>query len=237
MSGPASITWHAFGPGFPALPRFTPTNASDLGPAFAQSLALQNNDPLAAVAWFQRIARVREGLARLDTALMYAEALGSGATLDLRVGQLPRPTQSGERWVALSPTPIAGGRLSMVAHVPAGFDATRPVAGLLVDEFEEVVPSASAVTGLAFHFDEPGARAPHAILLAVSPDDRPTWDLDTLVATLAETMELAKLRAVDPDALEEAGHFLPALYFATNTAGDTVSTDFQRAAGSAAKSP
>jgi hypothetical protein len=45
---------------------------------------------------------------------------------------------------------------------------------------------------------------------------------------LLETLDLARIRAVDPDALGEIGHYLPALYFANNAAGDTVSTDFSR---------
>ena len=45
---------------------------------------------------------------------------------------------------------------------------------------------------------------------------------------LLETLDLARIRAVDPDALDDVGHYLPALYFAINTAGDTVSTDFTR---------
>jgi hypothetical protein len=44
-----------------------------------------------------------------------------------------------------------------------------------------------------------------------------------------EALDLAKLRAVDPDTLSALGHFLPALYFAYNTGGgkaETVSLDF-----------
>jgi hypothetical protein len=36
------------------------------------------------------------------------------------------------------------------------------------------------------------------------------------------------LRAVDEDALRGTGQFLPAAYFSSNSAGDTVSTDFTR---------
>jgi hypothetical protein len=35
---------------------------------------------------------------------------------------------------------------------------------------------------------------------------------------------------VDPDALGELGHLLPALYFADNESNGTVTTDFSRAA-------
>jgi hypothetical protein len=47
--------------------------------------------------------------------------------------------------------------------------------------------------------------------------------------TVLETLELAKIRAVDPDSLGGLGHYLPALYFAHNAGApkpETVSVDF-----------
>ena len=88
---------------------------------------------------------------------------------------------------------------------------------------------------MAFHFDAPQAQAPQAILLAVPPDARPRWDLETLEAIVCDTLDLVRLRTVDPAALaqtSEHGHFLPALYVAFNAAGETVSTDLSRAAAS-----
>jgi len=43
---------------------------------------------------------------------------------------------------------------------------------------------------------------------------------------LLETLDLARIRGVDTDALDDVEHYLPALYFACNTNNDTVSTDF-----------
>ena len=71
--------------------------------------------------------------------------------------------------------------------------------------------------------------APHAILLVVPPDQsQPTWNAEALQKVLLETMDLVRVRAVGPEALGELGQYLPALYFALNLAGDTVSTDFLR---------
>jgi len=47
-----------------------------------------------------------------------------------------------------------------------------------------------------------------------------------LQQVLLETLDLARIRAVDLEALGEVGHYLPAAYFAYNTTGATVSTDF-----------
>jgi hypothetical protein len=101
---------------------------------------------------------------------------------------------------------------------------------LLVDEWVETLPSPSETTGLAFHFDQPDARAPNAVLIAIPPDGRRPWDLATLEKILLETFELAKIRAVDTEALAGLGQFLPALFFTFNTDGRTVSTDFTRVA-------
>jgi hypothetical protein len=228
-----------FGDEFRALPRFTAPNRAELSRSFAASTQLQGGDPMEAVRWFQRASRVRAGAARLDTALAYAEAVGSGATLDLRVAQLPRAVT--DRWIALrfiAGQPASQAQLSIVALAPRGVPTTGTLSGLLVDEWVEVVPNATETTAVAFHFDEPNARAPQAILLAVPPDDRPSWTLDSLERILVETLDLAKLRAVDPQVLAEAAphdaskallgmqQLLPALYFANNAAGATVSTSF-----------
>jgi hypothetical protein len=210
------------------LPRFTPAGAATLAQAFGASEALQGGNRLEAVTWFERVARVREGAGHLADALRYAEALGSGATLELTVGQLP--FEAGARWVALPAAPasaLPGSRLSLVACGPLAFAPDQPVAGLVVDEWTEVVPSARETTGVVFHYDEPGARAPHAILLAVAPDTTRPWDLPTIEAVVLEALELAKIRMVDTDALLELNHYLPGLYFAINAAGDTISTNFR----------
>jgi hypothetical protein len=60
----------------------------------------------------------------------------------------------------------------------------------------------------------------------VPPDAATTWSLAALEATLLETLDLAKLRLVDLDALADGGALAPAAWFAINLAGDTVSTDF-----------
>jgi hypothetical protein len=191
-----------FGADFRAMPHLMPANRAELNEAFNASLALQGNDPLAAVTWFQRAAYVRDGVARLNAATTYAETLGDGGALTLQVGQLPY--SSADRWVALAvplDQRVPGGRLSLVAHTPfsdrVAFD--RPVAGLLIDEWVEVVPSRRETTGLTFHYDQSSSTAPQSILLAVPSDQRKVWDLDTLETVLRDTMDLARMRAVAPD--------------------------------------
>jgi hypothetical protein len=128
--------------------------------------------------------------------------------------------------------------LSLVLHVPAGLGKSLSIAALMIDEWVDVIPYATEQTAVAFNFDAPGSRPPQAILLAVPPGDRQTWDLETLEKIVNETLELAKLRTVQTaDLDDDVTHFLPALYFGLTLDDEprqTISTDFLRAAATAA---
>ena len=64
------------------------------------------------------------------------------------------------------------------------------------------------------------------MLLAVPPVPDVPWTVADLHRVLLETLDLAKLRGVDCEALGELGHYLPALFFAFNANDEAVSTDF-----------
>ncbi len=98
----------------------------------------------------------------------------------------------------------------------------------LLHEWSEVIPSLSEQTAVAFHYDDPGAEAPQAILLAVSPTNAATWDFDTVAAILQETLDLAKIRGVDSQLLGQLGQVLPAVYVAENAANDTIGVNFSQ---------
>ncbi len=203
----ASVLTAIFGEDFRVLPSFTPANGKDLKQTFENPPIQQGDDPLPSITWFQRIARVRDGAARLDTTMQYSEAL-NGPLLNFQIGQLPYG--DGERWIAVK-SPPSGNRLSL-ACLTTVTDFTKPLAGLLVEEWVESIPNKEEVTGLTFHYDAPQPRAPQALLLALAPEGIKKWDSMTLEATLRETLELAKLRAVDLSALGELGQYLPAMY-------------------------
>ena len=140
----------AFGEAFVILPRFTAPNAAELGQALAASEQLQAGDPSASVTWFQRTAWVRDGVGRLNQALSYAEALGTGERLELTIAQLPYAAD--DRWVGLpleDGQTVPGGRLSLAVQSTAAIDVHQPLAGVLVDEWLEVVPNATEITGLS----------------------------------------------------------------------------------------
>jgi hypothetical protein len=218
-----------FGQAFVVLPRFAAGNSDELVKAFADSGKIQENDPLAVVTWFQRYSRVREGVGRLAASLRYAEALNTGESLKLTVCQLPH--QSDDRWVGMplkGGRQIAGGRLSLVMQSSAAVDPRQPLVGLLIDEWVEIIPNAKETTGVVFQCNPPDACAPQSILLAVPPMPDKAWTVGDLQRVLLETFDLARLRAIDAEALDEAGHYLPAIDLAFNANKDTVSTDFMQ---------
>jgi predicted nucleic acid-binding Zn-ribbon protein len=232
------------GDDFHILPRVSPS--SDLRASFASSTALQRGDPLASITWLQRAAHVRDGASRLERALLYAEAVGSPEGLSLHVAQLPHTP--GDLWAAL-PGPAVNGRVSIVAQASAVPVPGAAVTGLVIDEWTEVVPARTQMTGLSFHVDQPNSRAPQAILLAVPPTEDHVWSFDALEATVLETLDLARLRLVDLEALGRTdvqpalgagtalviprpGHFLPATYLAAAPSDRTVTTDLGRVTAS-----
>jgi hypothetical protein len=101
----------------------------------------------------------------------------------------------------------------------------RPLAGLVVDEFTEIVPSPAETTGIAFHYEPPTAMAPQAVLLAVPPVIGEDWTVGGLNQVLLETLDLAHVRAIAPDNLTLVRQFLPATVLAFNTDGDVPSTN------------
>ena len=216
-----------FGESFVVLPLFKPGNVAEIEMSLAKSSDVQDGDPLAVVTWYLRASRVREGVERLETSIRYADAMRTGEQLHLRVAQLP--FQELDRWVGLpfkAEQPLSQSRFSLVIQSAPTLDVHRPLAGLLIDEWVEVVPSARETTGMVFEFDQPDAAPPQSVLLAVPPDLGTSWTLWTLQQVLLETLDLARLRLVDPEALDVVGHFLPAAYFAVNATRETVTTDF-----------
>jgi hypothetical protein len=215
-----------FGPGFVAVPVFRAGTAADLE-AGHRSAALLADDPLAPYTWLTRLERVRPALERFTMPYTLAGALGSGAGLDLSVAHVPH---AGDRpWIGGPFDDVDGtapdALVSIVLQGATDVDLAAPLAGLLVDEWTEVVPRGTETAGLAFCYDPPDAMAPQAVLVAVPPDPAAPWTVGALNRVLLETLDLAHLRATGPESVDAVGHYLPATMLAFNIDGDVVSTD------------
>jgi hypothetical protein len=213
-----------FGDAFQVLPLLEPAAGNRLSSA-AGKLAPGGS----AIRRFLRdVGSVRDAVGRYNEVLLFAEALGTGRSLEV-VQLAADGTEGVSGWIGLPFDPAAPSPTSPVTSIvvdtspaPSG---NAPLAGLLVDEWLDQAPrrierkdgtgpgkirEALVTTGVAVNANAPNARAPRAVLLAISPDGQP-WTSGSLADTLAETLELAKLRAVTLERTIWAGRVLPAL--------------------------
>ena len=188
-------------------------------------------------AWVRRYAAVRPALRGWQDLVTLA-AVRAGAAPPLAVLQQPaegpwvggafppheRPPAR-EHWVRHDPLPVSGAFAGYVcdewAEVLPGADALSAT-----KEGRGAVPVESELTGVSFHFDRPDAKAPQAVLLAVPPDRRRGWTADTLALVVRDTLELAKLRAVDLADLPLLDDLLPAVRSARLDTWGTLAADF-----------
>jgi hypothetical protein len=99
--------------------------------------------------------------------------------------------------------------------------------GLLLDEWSEVIPGEDVDTGLTFHFDRPNTEAPQTMLLVAPTDFRGGWRWEDLVDALNDTLDLAKLRAIEPRHVDSLpyGWLLPATVLASQVSQLTIAAD------------
>jgi hypothetical protein len=192
-----------------------------------QKTVLKNEFPVD--DWLYGAARVREKLHHVENLTFLAEALGTTAP-ELRPIQLPFSADA--PWMALEYPLASKGKLERelllyTAHYASDFDGTQPQYGLLLDEWTEVVPADTETTGLTFHFDKPNNEPPQAILLATPTQFTGAWSWKDLVDTLHETLDLARMRAVESKQIDKTALsvFLPATILATTWQPITIAAD------------
>jgi hypothetical protein len=176
--------------------------------------------------WLYGTARVRDQMHALEQITLLAEGF-ERAEPELTPIQLPyRPEDS---WLALEfpeDYPLDKDRVLYTAHYTTPFAKDGRQCGLLVDEWTEVIPGGEELTGIAFNFDRPSSEAPQALLLVTPATWDGSWQWDDLLATLDETLELAKKRAVEPAQVDETAYsrFLPATVLAATLYGISIAT-------------
>jgi len=138
------------------------------------------------------------------------------------------PFQAAARWAALpfGPKRPPAGLVSLALQRPVKPATNQVWAGLFLDDWTEVIPDEVETTAIGFHYDDPGAEAGQAVLLAIPPGEAQTWDIGTFANILNETADLAKVRAVDLELLPALGQLLPAIYLSTDLEDNTITTNF-----------
>jgi hypothetical protein len=209
-----------FGSGFKILPRLVNPRSS-AGPPSAGLPAALDVQSGQIRRFLLDLATVRDGVARHADAMLFAGAINHRG-IRLRVVQFGREggaATAGQaaRWVALpfgpDVPPPDRPVTSLVIDGDVDLAGDGALGGLMLDEWIEVIPRQQPLTsGVAVHASTPRARPPQAILLAVSPDNS-DWSAQRLATTLAETLDLAKLRAMTLEHSTWLGWVLPALLF------------------------
>jgi hypothetical protein len=222
-----------FGDTFDCLPKFTCFNEIDLSAAAAarsQLLKHAVNETPGITGeeiveeWLQGLARVRPSLHRWEVVRTLADAL-TEYSLDLRPVQVPFRME--DSWLAVEfpktqrdpddptktkPFGISRDTLSIAAHGSSAFVSGVRQSGILLDDWVEEIPTSQEITGISYHFNQPNAAAPQALLLVVTPEETGSWKWDDLVGTLSDTLNRAKRRAVEPEQLEKQGSVWNALW-------------------------
>jgi hypothetical protein len=210
LQAATAILQTVFGQDFFAMPQVSAPQVGELQQAFAgQSTLLGTDGTRAATRFLQQAAHGRPQLANYRKFGIYARSLGAPAP-GVQVAQIPfDPT---ETWLALPfTTEPEESRLSFLLLSASGpLDPSLDWQGIVLDSWIEAIPAQQQPTAIAFNYNSPRPNAPSCVLVVPPSSTGNNWVPADLVATLEETLDLAKVRAVDRELLD-LGQILPAI--------------------------
>jgi hypothetical protein len=233
------------GPDFSIVPEFQlpPGAADDWANAVAESTggALLNyltttlDIDFPVNEWLIGVARVRPMMKAWETLTALVDALRGPADVpELLAMQLP--VEVNAPWVAMafpSAYVLDSDHLCYTACYSTPFDKTASQCALLIDEWTEAIPATSLDTGMSFNYDRPNNEAPQSILVVTPATGTGSWQWDDVLAALNETLDLAKIRTVDPTAVDATPYamLVPATIVAATMYGISISTSLDAANG------
>jgi len=223
------------GDDFKLLPKFLLWNLADVLQADAnrgQLLDYVRNTKqvnLPVEEWMHGVSLVRPSVHTFQTVLIFAQTFGaeSGPCRPLQL-----PYRDHDTWLGMDfpqGTTIVHDTIAIVQCLPQGFAPGGPQSGFLIDEWTESLPRKDEVTGIAFNYDQPNSAPPAAILLVVTPQETGKWQWEDLAGSVLDTLDRAKLRAVEPDIIETLGGFatlVPSTIAEFSTGQSTISLDY-----------
>ena len=223
------------GEDFVLLPLFTLMDVADVTKAdtnrdqllkYARDTLLM---PLPVDEWLHGVAHVRSNMRIFATVMMLSQTFNGDAP---ECSPIQLPFRDNDTWLAVEfpkGTAIVHDTISLLQCLPQGFQPAAVQSGLLIDEWTETMPQRDEVTGITFNFDQPNSAPPAAILLALTPELKGSWRWEDLVGTVLDTMERAKLRAVEPDMIDSLSGFgtlLPSILSEFHTSASGISLDY-----------
>lgn len=154
-------------------------------------------------AWLELVAAVRPPMSRIEAHQIAA------ATLE-------RPTfraasnRPGDPWLATVEPPAIGepSPHGVFIYGPEIFPAAGKLAVTLLDSWAEVIPDTDRRAAAAFRFNAPAAKAPQAVLVAVTPVRGQAVDADMVLRAVMEARKTAQARTARPEDLGNLDLFL-----------------------------
>ena len=210
-----------FGKSFVIMPKIILKNKNELDRAFNGFSAEKNTGKV----WLQQASRTHKKLQQFETFAMYVKAITNTINFDPKIVQLPYKEDA--PWMGLpfeDNNEKRQGTVSIVAFNlnnnilhNGGNPFKEEICGMLLDRWVEMIPKKEVTTGLTYHFDQPNSEPPQNILLSISPKlNDGKWKWSNLEESILDTLKLAKMRAVDYNALQGMGDIFPALFLPTN---------------------
>lgn len=180
--------------------------------------------------WVGSLAKVRKNMSELDSLITMLSAFNSKDII--RSVPMQFPYESKDRWMAVQFMTAAEKRTVKGKLLYTYFDTQETkigeaVCGLIIDEWTETLPNREETMGLAFHYNRPNAEAPQSMLLVTPPEIKGTWDFEDIADTILSTIELSKIRAVEPEQLQDTpmASFSPAVVLYSALYDTTISTN------------
>ncbi len=205
---------------FTILPLYETSNKIDINTQLNASqtdhLLRNSTATLPMEEWLQSVSDVRTKLYHYE---MVSMAKNVTEVTENNIQPIQFPYQPGDYWLGQEFPEEYDPRedkLSIVFIQPNFATTGEKQAGILIDEWVEIIPEKKQTTGITFQYDQPDATPPQSLLLAVSPNpitNTSKWEWDDLCYILEDTFSLAKNRTVEPDHLENSmfGQVLPAI--------------------------
>jgi hypothetical protein len=189
------------------LPVYQLTNTADITSQLSLEKAAKitrHGGRMAVEKWLQGLSRVRNSINQLVSFLQLKDMMGH-APASLHPVQFPYAEK--DYWMGIeypgnyNPR---GDKVSIMMMNPELATTQLWNAGLVLDEWIEIIPVTEETSGIVFNYNQPNATPPQTILLAVTPSITNRWEWDDLVHTVIDTVELGKVRAVEPDHINQS---------------------------------
>ncbi|MFK7757897.1 MAG: hypothetical protein AB8B53_13285 [Flavobacteriales bacterium] len=204
---------------FPKCSLYPPNNEPAFDPTINETDGIEG--------WLDSLEPVRSKMSMLSNCQLYGSSLEVIGDLDVKMFQLPQNTDDVyqfKKWDDSENDQVTtqGERVSIGMINSNSLTNTSGFTSLLIDEWNEFIPTPGETGAVSFNYDSPNAEAPQALILAVPPGDSRKWNSNDVLHTILETIDMSKYRGLRSDILYEDPELAQLLGGATSqTTGPT----------------